>query len=64
LPYGESPVTVEANDGRSKLLHRVWTGEIESADEREAIEKPANEFCQHAMKRIEYQRRDFTLAIQ
>jgi hypothetical protein len=29
---------------------RVWVGEVEAADEREAIEKAAREFRQHASK--------------
>jgi hypothetical protein len=31
---------------------RVWIGEIEAADKREAVEKAAKEFRQHASKLI------------
>jgi hypothetical protein len=36
---------------------QTWVGEIEAADEREAIEKAAKEFRRHATKLIAVRRR-------
>jgi hypothetical protein len=35
----------------------IWLGEVEAADEREAVEKAAREFRQHATRLIAVRRR-------
>jgi hypothetical protein len=44
--------------GISKVAAKqTWLGEVEAVDEREAIEKAAKEFKQHATKLIAVRRR-------